>query len=526
MKKLLMIIIWGIQVCLSAQIIADHHCTDPRAIPAYWINQAKQSLHIAYGHTSHGSQVTDGMSGLMAFADNGGLGMSHPDGTFNWNNTGSEGALHLQDYAMDGDCGYYPQWVTNTTNYLGPVDANGRGSYHPDINVIIWSWCGQIDEKFAAGTLESEYIQPMNNLEQTYFNVRFVYMTGHVDHWDDANNKAANQFLRNYCLTNNKILFDFADIESWDPDAVNYQFPHDDCSYYASASGSMLGNWALEWQGSHLENTDWYNCGAAHSYPLNANRKAYAIWWLWARIAGWNGISSQLSSPLNSQLLMNYPLQSIAVSYSSDHPLSGITVTKTTNAPGIFGSLPANLSNLSGLYWTLCSSAGNIGSYSLTFDTTCLTDLIDIQRIHIFQRSTPYSEWVDVNTLPGITVNINAPFVTVTGLTSFSDFFLAEMIPTSGQDLSVTPYVSLKVYPNPFKEQTLFEIEKNTYDKGEIIIYNLQGRKVKSLAVNGSVSKIEWNGRNDQGGKLPSGIYFARLSNGSKQTIRKIILIK
>ncbi len=38
-----------------------------------------------------------------------------------------------------------------------------------------------------------------------------------------------------------------------------------------------------------MEGTDWYSCSSAHSQPLNANRKAYAAWWLWARIAGWDG---------------------------------------------------------------------------------------------------------------------------------------------------------------------------------------------------------------------------------------------
>ena len=33
---------------------------------------------------------------------------------------------------------------------------------------------------------------------------------------------------------------------------------------------------------------DWYSCSSAHSQPLNANRKAYAAWWLWARLAGWS----------------------------------------------------------------------------------------------------------------------------------------------------------------------------------------------------------------------------------------------
>ncbi|TET83275.1 MAG: PKD domain-containing protein, partial [Desulfobacteraceae bacterium] len=49
-----------------------------------------------------------------------------------------------------------------------------------------------------------------------------------------------------------------------------------------------MGNWAIEWQNSHTEDVDWYDCTSAHSQPLNANRKAYAAWWLWARLAGWN----------------------------------------------------------------------------------------------------------------------------------------------------------------------------------------------------------------------------------------------
>ena len=217
------------------------------------------------------------MDGLVGFANGGGLGLSLPTDIFEWNNGGSGGALDLHDYAMDGDCGYYPQWLNNTTNYLNnPANS--------DVNVIIWSWCGQVDSKYASGTLVGEYITPMTDLEAAYPNVTFVYMTGHVDHWDDANNKAANQVIRNYCATNNKALFDFADIESYDPDGTYYEFPHDNCDYYASASGSKLGNWADEWQEYHTEGVDWYDCTSAHSEPLNANRKAYAAWALWAEL--------------------------------------------------------------------------------------------------------------------------------------------------------------------------------------------------------------------------------------------------
>ena len=262
-------------------VIIDHRHTDITAIPQSAIEQAKSNLHIAYGHTSHGSQLTSGMTGLVAFANGSGLGLSLPENIFAWNNGGTGGALDLHDTAMGGDVGYYPQWVDNTRTYLdNPANA--------DVNVIIWSWCGQVDDKYADGILDSQYLTPMAQMEADYPNVTFVYMTGHVDIWDDANNKAANQMIRDFCTANDKVLYDFADIERYNPDGTYFEYVNDNCDYYDSANGSVQGNWATQWQNSHTEGVDWYDCSSAHSQPLNANRKAYAAWWLWAVLGGWN----------------------------------------------------------------------------------------------------------------------------------------------------------------------------------------------------------------------------------------------
>jgi hypothetical protein len=133
----------------------------------------------------------------------------------------------------------------------------------------------------------------MAQLEADYPHVTFVYMTGHVDIKDDADNKAANQMIRDFCLANKKVLYDFADIERYDPDGTYYEFAHDNCDYYDGVGGTNLGNWATEWQSSHTEGTDWYTCSSAHSQPLNANQKAYAAWWLWARLGGWEGPATE-----------------------------------------------------------------------------------------------------------------------------------------------------------------------------------------------------------------------------------------
>ncbi len=287
----------------SQNIIIDHTCTDIRKIPLQAIINAKAALHISYGHTSHGSQLTTGMSGLVAFANNGGKGLSLPQNIFAWNNGGINGALDLKDgVGLPGDVGYYPDWVNSTRNLL----TNPQYAY---INVIMWSWCGQVTAKYTSGKLYSEYFNPMAQLERDFPNVKFVYMTGHVDHGADADNKAANKAIRDYCRANNKILFDFADIESYNPDGVFFEFTSDACDYYSS-TGTRLGNWATEWQNNHLAGIDWFNCSSAHSEPLNANQKAYAAWWLFARLAGWSGtVSIENSENITTQFMLkqNYP---------------------------------------------------------------------------------------------------------------------------------------------------------------------------------------------------------------------------
>ena len=124
----------------------------------------------------------------------------------------------------------------------------------------------------------------MTGLEEDFPGVSFVYMTGHTDGSGLTGNlHVRNQQIRDYCKANDKLLYDFEDIESYDPDGTYFGDRNvtDGCAYNG-------GNWATEWQNSHTRGVDWYNCDSAHSEPLNANLKANAAWWLWARLAGWD----------------------------------------------------------------------------------------------------------------------------------------------------------------------------------------------------------------------------------------------
>jgi hypothetical protein len=107
-------------------------------------------------------------------------------------------------------------------------------------------------------------------------------MTGHTDgNWDGSRLQENNQMVRDYALANGKILFDFEDIESYDPDGV-YHAPTE-ADFEAGCS------WCQSYCDSHpayCANLDQIE-DCAHTHPLYCKMKANAFWWMMARLAGW-----------------------------------------------------------------------------------------------------------------------------------------------------------------------------------------------------------------------------------------------
>ena len=259
----------------GASMIIDHRHTDINQIPESWITTAKEDLHVVYGHTSHGSQIITGMNGLDSFMSGTGL--------YAWNDGPLGDALDIDDYFVNGDLGNPDRttWADRTRTYLDDTDNS-------DVNIVMWSWCGQA----ATSTDNIDiYLNLMEALIADYPDVSFVFMTGHLDGAGLSGDlHLANEYIRNHCIANDRILYDFADIESYDPDDTYYgdKVPNDNCDYDSDADGTRDKNWATEWQDAHPG--EWYSCSSAHSQPLNANMKAYAAWWLWARLVGWDGV--------------------------------------------------------------------------------------------------------------------------------------------------------------------------------------------------------------------------------------------
>ena len=321
-----------------------------------------------------------------------------------------------------------------------------------------------------------------------YPDVTFVYMTGHVDHWDDANNKAANLMIKDYCNSNNKVLYDFADIECYDPDGTYYEFPHDNCDYYSSASGSLLGNWATEWQNSHVENTDWYNCSSAHSQPLNANRKAYAAWWLWAIIAGWDESLSVQMSSLTASVVEGEGIH-LTWRTESEIDCAGFHVWRSIQQEDSFQRIST----------VLIPAAGNNSS------------------------SQTYS-YLDRNVVEGMTYRYKIEELSINGSSTFFG-------PVKVQNSRTSPvqFALYQNYPNPFNATTRIEYHISQREFISLSINNLLGQRVKTLFsgnMNPGFHSIFWDGTDDIGRSLSTGVYLIRLQSVDEMRMLKTMLLE
>jgi len=87
----------------------------------------------------------------------------------------------------------------------------------------------------------------------------------------------------------------------------------------------------------------------------------------------------------------------------------------------------------------------------------------------------------------------------------------------------------LQNYPNPFNPETTIEYEVPQKSRIKIDVFNLLGQKIKTLVDlihQPGNFQIKWNGSDEFGKSVPSGIYFYSLISSGSTQIRKMSLLK
>ena len=87
----------------------------------------------------------------------------------------------------------------------------------------------------------------------------------------------------------------------------------------------------------------------------------------------------------------------------------------------------------------------------------------------------------------------------------------------------------LSCYPNPFNPSILFKYKIEKRNHVRLDIYNLLGKKVKSLVEEVQEAGnyyTKWDGNNGFNKPLPTGVYFLMMQSGEYHLIKKVTLIK
>lgn len=85
-------------------------------------------------------------------------------------------------------------------------------------------------------------------------------------------------------------------------------------------------------------------------------------------------------------------------------------------------------------------------------------------------------------------------------------------------------------YPNPFNPATAFAVHLPRQSLLTCEVYDVAGRRVKTLidrSLLPGIHRVTWDGRNESGTSVASGVYFVRVKrNGSPEAVKKIVLMR
>lgn len=247
-------------------LVIDHRSTDLSVLSPAWIDSAQALVRIHYAHTSHGGQIPTGL-GLIAERDTA-FGYAYENNAL----PVAPGALRIFNGQRT------ETYITPDLYWASPAGMAETEAVllaEPALDVSAFAWCTELD-LYAAGEVNA-YLDSMSALEAAHPGVVFVYMTGNAQATGESgrNRWLCNETIRVFCQTNDRVLYDFADLDCW---------------WYDSTAGEWsFSYYVLEGDTIPVEHPQFHGGESGHTTFESCEQKGRAFWRLAAALAGWPG---------------------------------------------------------------------------------------------------------------------------------------------------------------------------------------------------------------------------------------------
>jgi hypothetical protein len=90
-------------------------------------------------------------------------------------------------------------------------------------------------------------------------------------------------------------------------------------------------------------------------------------------------------------------------------------------------------------------------------------------------------------------------------------------------------YVAEGNYPNPFNSSTVIQFSIAQAGHAQLAVFNILGQRVKRLIdeyLQPGIHRATWDGQDESGHPVASGVYFYRLTGDGRQVTKKMVILK